>query len=176
MRRSMTTALAMALGAALALDAAAVSAASAAPAPVYSDRQLLDRAAIDALGVEFFYRLDHGLAETLPDLFTPDGTQDSGTGAPTLRGREAIRASYQKRSKTNVTRHVITNMHVTFEGRDRARVIRYLTFYSGSPPAPLVAQPSVGEYEEVVVRGEDGRWLFESRKLTRIFTPPGTPN
>lgn len=176
MRRSMTTALAMILGAALALDAAAVGAASAAPAPVYSDRQLLDRAAIDALGVEFFYRLDHGLAETLPDLFTPDGTQDSGTGAPTLRGREAIRASYEKYSKTNVTRHVITNPHITFEGRDRARMVRTVTLYAGAPPAPLVAQPSVGEYEEVLVRGKDGRWLFASRKLTRMFSPPGTPN
>lgn len=172
----MKAALTLALSAAFALGGTAVCAAASASPAAYSDRQLLDRVAIDALGVELFYRLDHGLAETLPDLFTTDGTQDSGAGEPPLRGREAMGAFYQKRSKTNVTRHVITNLRVTFEGRDRARVFRTVTLYSGAPPAPLLAQPSVGEYEEVVVRGKDGRWLFESRKLTRMFSPPGAPN
>lgn len=175
MRRSIRTALILSLGAAVGLGGTAVRAGVPTTPAAYGDQQLRDRAAIDALGIEFFYRLDHGLAETLPELFMPEGTQDSGAGAPPLQGREAIRDSYKKRSKTNVTRHVVTNLHITFEGPDRARVVRTLTFYSGSPPGPLVAQPSVGDCEEVLVRGKDGRWLYESRKVIRIFVPPGAP-
>jgi hypothetical protein len=105
-------------------------------------------------------------------LFTPDGVLDNPNFGPPMVGRAAIAAYYAKRAADpRTTRHVSTNLHLVFETPDRASGTRIVTYYRGDgegPPFP--AKPgSVGEYDEVFQRGEDGRWRFASRKSRILF-------
>lgn len=133
-----------------------------------TNRQIRDRVAIEALGIEYFYLLDHGQAEKLADLFTEDGVQDQSDGKPKV-GRQAIRDYYAARSKTQITRHVSTNLRLVFTARDRVEGTRTFTRYAGEGPATPPAVPTVAEYQEVYVRGSDHRWRFALRKVTSLF-------
>ena len=134
--------------------------------------QIAARAQIEALGAEYYYRIDHGEAESAADLFIPDGVFHPG-GSPPLAGREAIRAYYAARSRTIVTRHVSTNLRLTYLDADHAEAVRVITHYlregvDGS--AASSANPSVMEYRESLVRGEDGLWRYASRVATALFS------
>lgn len=136
-------------------------------------RELLARAAIDELVSEYSWFLDHGETAKLADMFTVSGVFTMADTGTRLDGREAIRAYYAKRLTTRTTRHVSTNLRVVFERPDRARVTRYLTYFAGEGTVPLAqVTPAVAEYEEVVERGKDGRWLFASRIARGVFGGP----
>jgi len=133
-----------------------------------SDEQLRDRVAIEALCIEYFYLLDHGQAEKVADLFTDEGVLDLGERV--FNGKQAIRDYYAARSKTRITRHVSTNLRLVFQGQDRVQGLRTFTYYGAEGPGTPPAVPSVADYEEVFVRGADGRWRFASRKVTPVFS------
>jgi SnoaL-like domain len=167
--RCMTTRLnrSLILGLATAVTFAAVSptdAAGSTAAPVMSKAQLLDRITIEALGIDYYYLLDHGQAEKIADLFVETGRLND------TMGREAIRLFYATRSKTRITRHVMTNLHLVFDGTRHAAGTRTLTYYSAEGPMPHLAIPSVAEYNESFEKQSDGRWLFVSRMITDVFS------
>lgn len=135
-----------------------------------------DRVAIEQLVTEFSYLLDHGRANELAALFTPDGVFDNPNQKLHAVGREAIAAYYAKRAADpRTTRHISTNLRIVFEGPDRASGTRTILYYrgdGGGPPFP--ARPgSVGEYTETYQRGGDGRWRFASRVNKLIFSGTG---
>jgi uncharacterized protein (TIGR02246 family) len=153
------------------LTTASISVASAGHAkPTTSQPHLLDRVAIEDLIATYLYRLDHGQANTLADLFTDDGVLDVGGLGP-QKGRDAIKAYYAKRSTTRTTRHVSTNLYVVFDDASHARAVHTLTYYAaeGAPPLPAAAPSGVADYAEKLTRGADGRWRFQHRKPTPIF-------
>ena len=134
-----------------------------------TDRQLLDRIAIEALATEYYYLLDHGQAEKLADLFTEDGVQYFAFSNQKLAGKAEIHKYYQARSKTRITRHVSTNLRLVFESDDRVSGIRTISYYAGEGEDIPVAIPSIAEYEEVFVRGDDGQLRFALRKVKGVF-------
>ena len=134
--------------------------------------QLATRAQIEALSNEYYYRLDHGEAEGVVELFTPDGVLQMGDEAPVV-GREALKAYYAARPKTRITRHVSTNLRLTYIDADHVEAVRDLTYYHAETTqgsGPYSAVPAVVEYRESVVRGSDGRWRYASRKVDPVFS------
>jgi uncharacterized protein (TIGR02246 family) len=144
--------------------------------PAKADAHLLERVAIEDLIATYLYRLDHGQAILLADLFSEDGVLDVSATGP-LTGRDAIRAYYQKRPTTRTTRHVSTNLYVVFDDAKHARAVHTLTYYAaeGAPPLPAMAPAGVADYSETLVKGTDGKWRFKHRKPTPIFGFGGTP-
>ena len=131
-----------------------------------------DRLAIAKLAIEFSYLLDHGRADEVARLFTPDAVFENPQQGLRLVGRRSIGDYYARRARDpRTTRHVSTNLHLVFEAPDRAVGTRLITYYRGDgngPPFP--AQPgSVGEYTEVFVRGDDVQWRFALRRNELIF-------
>lgn len=144
--------------------------------PAKAEARLLDRVAIEDLIATYLYRLDHGQAVSLAELFTEDGVLDVAATGP-LTGPDAIRAYYAKRSTTRTTRHVSTNLYVIFDDPTHAHAVHTLTYYAaeGAPPLPAMAPAGVADYSETLVKGADGKWRFKHRKPTPIFGFGGTP-
>jgi hypothetical protein len=133
--------------------------------------RLATRAQIEALSLEYYYRLDHGEADRVPELFTQDGTLQMSDDAPIV-GRKAIEAFYAARSKTRRTRHVSTNLRLTYVDANHVEAVREITYYAGETAnnrGPYPAEPAIAEYAEKLVRGEDGRWRYAWRKATPVF-------
>jgi ketosteroid isomerase-like protein len=143
-----------------------------AKAPVVRD-ETADRVAIERLVVDYSYLLDHGRANELASLFTPDAIFDNPSLKLHAVGRDAIAAYYARRvTEPRTTRHITTNLHLEFETADRARGTRTILYYRGDgagPPFPA-APGSVGEYVELFKRGPDGRWRIASRQSAIIFS------
>lgn len=173
----------------LALASAAVLAVPAVPAVAAEEAQAVSaampdwwpgdaervaiRAEVEALLHEYYYLIDHGEAESVQHMFTPDAVLRIVSREP-LRGRAAIAEHYANRSKALVTRHVTSNLRVRHLGPDHVEALRVITYYRGlttDGPGPYPATPAVVEYTEELVRGDDGRWRFTSRKSIPLFTP-----
>lgn len=143
----------------------------AAPASAKSDAtaRLLDRVALEDLLARYLYQLDHGQTANLADLFVQQGVLDVGSNGP-ITGREAIRAYYAARPTTRITRHVSTNLYLTFDDANHAHAVHTLTYYMGEGAGPFAAAPAgVADYAEKFERGADGQWRFVYRKPTPVF-------
>lgn len=157
-------------GAAQAAETALPAAEAADWWPETPDQRAI-RVQIEALSTEYYYRLDHGEAEGVVELFTPDGVLQMGDEAP-VAGHEALKAYYAARPKTRITRHVSTNLRLSYLDADHVEAIRELTYYhadTAAGPGPYFAIPAVVEYRESLVRGSDGRWRYASRKVVPVF-------
>lgn len=159
----------------IALAAAGPGGAQTPPSPVGQPirDEVADRIAIEQLTIEYSYLLDHGRANELPALFTADGVLDNPNIGLRAVGRQAIADYYSKRAADQrTTRHVSTNLHIMFQTPDRANGTRLITYYRGDGAGPTFpAKPgSVGEYEEIYVRGTDKKWRFAYRKNRPIFS------
>jgi hypothetical protein len=124
---------------------------------------------IEALVNEYAWRIDHGHADRLHELYTDDGCFE----ALDIRcvGREELQRWGVARAKMEhrTTRHVFTNLRLVFESEDRICGTVIITLYrrDNAPlgPADLLA---VGDYDDVYVRS-NGKWLIRERKLNLIF-------
>jgi predicted TIM-barrel fold metal-dependent hydrolase/ketosteroid isomerase-like protein len=137
--------------------------------PQSSIAALLDRVAIENQLVTYLYRLDHGITDQLAEFFASDGVMDvENTGL--LKGHAAIADFYAKRSKTRVTRHVMTNLHVQFLGEGQAKTVHSVSYYSSDNPSTTQAiAQGVAEFTNYMVRGDDGKWLITYRKASPVF-------
>lgn len=133
------------------------------------------RSEIEALIAEFAWRVDHAGGEGVPELFTEDGVYSlHGMAA---EGREQIEAFYEHRRARGerTSRHLYTNLHLRTVAADRAEGTCVLTLHAGDGPPPLPLAPlMVADYDDVYVRGVDGRWRFERRDARLLFG--GIPN
>lgn len=129
------------------------------------------RAAIQALVTEFSFRVDHGEATGIPELFTEDGRFESPMAK--LNGKDAITAAMAQRAHANYkTRHVVNNLRLKLDTAAQIRGTVLLTLYRWKPDDDPQAQASaILEYEDVYVRGGDGQWLFASRKAIPVLPP-----
>lgn len=133
--------------------------------------ELWARIEIEALNAEFAYLIDHNQSEKVADLFTETGGYGRSTGERSV-GREAIREAYRGRADRGprTARHIFTNLRLTFEGPDRAAGKCILTLFAADGRPPHVADPFlVADYDDVYVRGADGRWLYQERTITWLF-------
>jgi len=142
--------------------------------PEAMDR-LLTRLAIEELNVEFAYRVDHNLTDTVHELFTENGSYGRSSGERST-GREAIRAAYAGRREhgARTARHLFTNLHLVHESAHRVRgtTIMLLFAEDGAPPRPADAL-AVSDFEDVYERGDDGVWRYASRTIHSQFLATG---
>jgi uncharacterized protein (TIGR02246 family) len=125
------------------------------------------RAEIEALNIEFWYRVDHQNGEGVAELFTEGGIYSVPGGRNV--GRAAIAESYVQRAARGprVSRHVHSNLRVTRESPTRARGLSVLTLWArdGELPQPLTLPVSVSDVHDVYVLEDDG-WRIEHRHIT----------
>jgi hypothetical protein len=161
---------------------AALTLALVAPAPAaiaqvapLSAARIADRVAIEDLLATYLYRLDHGQTEKIAELFASDGVMDVENVGP-LKGPAAIGDYYAKRSKTRVTRHVMTNLYIEFVDATHARTTHTLLYFMGEGAGPFPATPGgVADYANMLEK-RGGRWVITYRKPTPIFGfRPGAP-
>ena len=133
---------------------------------------LEEKDAIRELLAEYCFRLDGGDFDGMAALFTDDGTWDTAFGSAT--GRPAIAAlarEIRRRAGDNRPRaiHLVTNILVKLDG-ERAEVRSNWTVVqnapAGSGEGPRIG--SGGAYADRLAK-QDGRWLFQYRKIDRFI-------
>jgi hypothetical protein len=135
-----------------------------------------DHVALSRLVEEISWRIDHGRADSVWELFVPDGVLAT-SGAP-LVGHNAIRAWGRARvASTARTRHIVSGMRFTSDGDGRATGSTLLTVFMHADgdgdgdvgPGLGSAVPSVvGEDTDEFVRTDAG-WRFVSRTFEVLF-------
>ncbi len=129
-----------------------------------------DHVALERLVTEVTWRIDHGRAESISELFVSEGIMD--LGETRLQGREAIHPwgiLLQTDNTYPGIRHVSTNMRFVLEGNDKARGTCLVTAYVDEADGPGSTLPLVvGEDHDTFVRTEEG-WRFLSRTWDPLF-------
>lgn len=140
------------------------------PGTVRREEAALIRSEIEALIAEFAYRIDHGMSETVADLFTPDGWYGRPDGAKSV-GRAAIRAAYAERAGRGerTARHIFTNLRLTIDSAEAAHGTTILLLFAGDGPPLLPARPMLVQDYNDEYRLEDGQWRFAARATHRLF-------
>ncbi len=123
------------------------------------------KAAIESLLTEFAFRVDHGLAETVHELFIADATVS--TPAFVLNGRDEIQARFAARAKdtSRRTRHFWSNLHLRRDGEAIVATTNALTVVAAGEAAPVL----MGGSSRDVCVCVDGAWRFKTRALTVVF-------
>jgi hypothetical protein len=127
-----------------------------------------DHLELARLVIEIAWRIDHGKAGTVHELFAAAGQMN--LGPTTLKGREEIREWGRKRDEvTYRTRHVCTNMRFVADGDEAAEGTTLLVQYLDDGDGPGSTLPrAVGEDRDRFVRTEQG-WRFVSRSFEQLF-------
>jgi SnoaL-like domain len=127
-----------------------------------------DHVALSRLVVEIAWRIDHGRADTVWELFVPDGVLNT-SGTP-LVGHDAIRHWGQARvASTMRTRHICSGMRFVAGGHGHVTGSTLLTVFTHDGDGRGPAVPSVvGEDIDEFVRTDAG-WRFVSRTFETLF-------
>jgi hypothetical protein len=136
-----------------------------------TDEQLVgdaDHLALARLVTEIAWRIDHGKADTVHELFVHEGEMD--LGQTSLKGREKIREWGRERVKaTYTTRHACMNMRFIADGDDRAEGTTLLIQYLDEGDGRGTTLPrAIGEDRDRFMRTEQG-WRFVSRSFEQFF-------
>jgi uncharacterized protein (TIGR02246 family) len=133
---------------------------------------LLEELRIRKVLEQYCARLDAGEAEQLGELFSEDCSFTMMGN--TYQGRAAIAAVWSRLTKTDrpATLHLLVNPLITVNG-DTADAVSGWTMVerSGEHGRPVVAL--AGRYHDTLVRGEDARWRFSSRRVQTLARPAG---
>ena len=137
--------------------------------PAVSD---VDHVQLARLITEISWRIDHGRAAMVYELFVDDGEMSLGP-EQVLQGRDAIREwGLQIERATWRIRHVSTNMRFVSEGDGAASGISLVTAYMAEGQEPGTTLPwAVGEDHDQFVRTSDG-WRLRSRRWQPLFMRP----
>lgn len=125
-----------------------------------------DRLAIADLLTEFGWRVDHGKADTVAELFMEDGF--ISTPRFELRGRDAIDKHFRARAggDERITRHVWTNLKLTRMDKQKVKAETIVQTYVAHGNTPDAARELVvGDSIDIVERDTDGHWRFAERRL-----------
>jgi hypothetical protein len=127
-----------------------------------------DHVALSRLVVEISWRIDHGRADTVWELFVPDGVLDT-SDAP-LVGHDAIREWGQARDVSTVrTRHIVSGMRFIDRGNGQATGSTLLTVFMHDGPEQGAPVPAVvGEDTDDFIRTDVG-WRFVRRTFETLF-------
>jgi hypothetical protein len=127
------------------------------------------------LVTDLWFDIDHRNGTGASGFFLPDGEVRFGERA--FRGTAEIDALYAARAGRGprVSRHVVTNLHLTGASAGTASAISTLTLFAedGEPPRPTVTPAMVGDVTDVFEQRE-GRWLIRSRRIEQLFIAPAT--
>jgi hypothetical protein len=128
-----------------------------------------DHIALTRLVTELVWRIDHGRADEVDELFTNDG--EMTLGPTSLHGRSELKEWGRARNDSpSRTHHVCTNMRFVRTGDDQAAGTTILTVYLANAASTNQTTPAaVGEYQDRFVRTPEG-WQFASRRSDPTFT------
>ena len=129
-----------------------------------------DVRAIESLLTEFCWRVDHGQAATVAELFVDTGRVI--TPMFTLDGRSQIEAHFKKRDgdKTILSRHQWSNLRLTAENETRVRADMIVQTHLGVVGAPTSPTGQmIGDSLDIVEKEGDGAWRFVERRLHVAF-------
>lgn len=133
--------------------------------------QIIDvetRLAIQALTAEHAYRLDHGQADTIYELYAPDG-ELLGLPPRDLIGSEALAAWGAERVKLpRTSRHVETNHRLVWDEGTLKGTLCTTVYRSDSEDTTKTAPFMVGDYEDEYIQ-RDGEWRILRRVIRRAF-------
>jgi ketosteroid isomerase-like protein len=119
--------------------------------------ELADRQAIADLIYAYCLYFDNNEPEAVAALFTDDAVVDYGPEAATIVGADAIATTIAVGLEKTflATSHHVSNIQITFEGKDLARSVSYLyawhRYVDGSPDGELW-----GRYRHSFVRTDAG--------------------
>jgi len=137
------------------------------------DERAVTIAVLQQNAVDYWYRVDVAGGSGVSEMFVEDGVFHAGPGEP-LVGRAAIEAFYAWRRERGerTSRHVITNFHAEFDGRDGARTSCVMLLYAadGAPPHSGTQPAMVADMLDHCVRGEDGVWRYAKRDFRPLWT------
>jgi hypothetical protein len=135
-------------------------------------RQVVDaqtRAEIEELIHEHAWLIDHHQSDRLWELYAENGRL---TGISlNNEGRDAIAKYGANRAKMTerIARHVCSNLKLTTLDSKKIKGDLIITLYrhdgSGGLPEPV----AVADARDIYVKGEDGKWRFEERRLELVF-------
>jgi hypothetical protein len=145
------------------------------PVPVFAQAaepdSVRDRIEIQGkLLYAYAYTYDSKDCESWSKLFTTDAVLDlSGSaGVPPLSGRDAIRQgciAQQRNVVGNIkTRHNMMNIVFDQLTSRRAETRTYVILMWQKPDDQTITVRTAGTYRDVIVKSDDGRWLFKERK------------
>lgn len=124
----------------------------------------------------YAYTYDSKDCESWSNLFTIDAVFDAGPMKAS--GRDAIRQECIARQKKVVgnikTRHNMMNIVFDQLASRRAETRSYVILTWQKPGDQTITVQAAGTYRDVIVKSDDGRWLFKERKLESVFTQPGS--
>lgn len=140
---------------------------------VTPEMRMLIRSQIEELVTEYGYLFDHGQADRMADLFTENAEFHGIAGS--AKGRDQLHALYVKTAAMmTATRHCCTNLRLTIESPDRASGTVLVTSYGHRGEGMGKPHPhTVGDFQDIYVRGADGRWRFASRRVVTVFSAWG---
>ena len=130
-----------------------------------------DYVQLSRLVIEHAWRVDHGLADTVHELYVDDGEL---VVPPTpVRGRQAL-LEWGRRiveaPSWRIIRHVCGNMRFMADGPNASEGTTLLTVYMVAGVGHAGTLPwSVGEDHDRFVRTEQG-WRLLSRRWVELFT------
>lgn len=128
---------------------------------------------IQQLVTEHSYLVDHGRADELASLYTPDG-ELLGLPPKDLLGREHIAEWGRNRvMMTNRTaRHVESNLRLSWDHDTLRGTLSVMMFRSDTADLSGTSPQMVGEYQDEYSFGAEG-WLIRRRSIQRVFFSPG---
>jgi hypothetical protein len=129
-----------------------------------------DRIAIqEKLLYAYAYTYDSKDCVSWSNLFTTDAVLEAGQGKAS--GRDAIRQACIARQKdvtgTIKTRHNMTNVVFDELTSTHAKTRTYFVLTWQKPGDLTPSIQSAGIYRDVIVKQDDGRWLFKERHFDR---------
>jgi len=140
------------------------------------DISLEDRVAIEAVILEHNWRSDHGLQESVAELYEEDAVI---TGVVNARGREALRAIARQDPPDLKQRHVTTNLRLTPLQDGTVQATTYTAVYRHHGDGKSDTVPGViVDCTFVFRRSADGQWRFIKRDDSIVFRNggPGGPS
>jgi hypothetical protein len=133
-------------------------------------REAQDRAAITELMWNYVRAIDTWNEDAYALVFTPDGSFGAAKGRDALRKmvtdmKKSRAAREAKDAKPTTMHHIMSNQHIEFIDRDRARVHYYwMTVFAAQPQPQPPQVAAAGRGVDEVVR-VDGKWLIKSRNV-----------
>lgn len=127
-----------------------------------------DHVSLSRLVEDIAWRIDHGQADRVWELFVPDGVLNT-SGTP-LIGHDAIRDWGRTRVASTVrSRHICSGMRFVDRGGGFVSGSTMLTVFMHDGEGRGPAVPAVvGEDTDEFTR-TDGGWLFVSRRFETLF-------
>lgn len=123
---------------------------------------------LEALVAEVAWRLDHGAADRVAELFTETGAFVSPLA--TLTGRAELAAGFGMRARqSHTTRHVHSNLRCVRDG-DAVLGTSILTVYRHDGDGPGTPRPFlVGDCEDRFACDAGDTWRIAERRIVPVF-------